>query len=123
MAEVTSEEIDAKMAGPDRSHFGDGQADSEKLWTLLRKDEQLFIATTTVAKGPDFDIKLKPGTDLSFLNSPPFRKSGVEKKAEGAEVTKMLESGILEKSTFHLQQTMSSCRRRFYRTARVLVHE
>jgi hypothetical protein len=52
-----------------------------------------------VAKGPDFDIKLKPDADVSLLSCPPFRKSRVEKAAEGVEVAKMLERGILEKST------------------------
>jgi RNase H-like domain found in reverse transcriptase/Reverse transcriptase (RNA-dependent DNA polymerase) len=59
----------------------------------------VFVPTTAVAKGPDFDIKLKPDADLSLLSCPRFRKSRVEKAAEGVEVAKMLERGILEKST------------------------
>jgi Reverse transcriptase (RNA-dependent DNA polymerase) len=81
------------------THFGNGPADAERLRTLLTKYRQVFVPTTAVAKGPDFDIKLKPDADLSLLSCPPFRKSRVEKAAEGVEVAKMLERGILEKIT------------------------
>jgi hypothetical protein len=120
LAAVIGEDIDGIIGTLDLTHFGNGPADAERLRTLLTKYKQVFVPTTAVTKGPDFDIKLKP--DAALLSCPPFRKSRVEKAAKSVELAKMLERGILEKSTppFATNNVTSSCRRSLFRTARVV---
>jgi hypothetical protein len=51
-----------------------------------------------VAIGPDFDIIIRPDSNLASLDCPRFRMSRVKKEIEKREVTKLLERGILEQS-------------------------
>jgi hypothetical protein len=79
----------------DQEDFGT-EEEQEALRTLLMKYWEVFVPTTKVAIGPDFDIKLRPDSNLSLLDCPRFRKSRVDKEIEKREVNKLLERGILE---------------------------
>jgi hypothetical protein len=66
LAAVIGEDIDGIIGTLDLTHFGNGPADAERLRTLLTKYKQVLVPTTAVAKGSDFDTKLKPDADLSL---------------------------------------------------------
>jgi RNase H-like domain found in reverse transcriptase/Reverse transcriptase (RNA-dependent DNA polymerase) len=93
----------AEVEGPtalrelDLGDFGT-EEDQEVLRTLLLKYQEVFVPITKVAIGPDFDIILRPNSNLLSLDCPRFRKSRVEKEIEKREVTKLLERGVLAPS-------------------------
>jgi hypothetical protein len=94
---VDEVEVSTALRELDLGDFGT-EEEQEALRTLLMKYQEVFVLTTKVALGPDFDIVLRPNSNLSSLDCPRFRKSRVEKESEKREVNKLLERGVLEPS-------------------------
>jgi hypothetical protein len=94
---VAEVEVPIALRELDLGEFGT-EEEQDALRTLLLKYRGVLVPTTTVAIGPDFDITLRPESNLASLDCPRFRKSRVEKEIEKREVTKLLERGILEPS-------------------------
>jgi hypothetical protein len=94
---VAEVEVPIALRELDLGEFGT-EEEQEALRTLLLKYREVFVPTTNVAIGPDFDIILRPDSNLASLDCPRFRTSRVEKEIENREVTKLLERGSLEPS-------------------------
>jgi hypothetical protein len=76
---VGEEDIRDAIKAMDFAEFGDAE-DQKELREVLLGYRDVFRPTTSIARGPDFSIKIQDGADIPRLNRAAFRKSSLKKK-------------------------------------------